>query len=331
MARGRRDRHGLTPAMLRLVDHWVWDSWVADDGDDYHLFFLKAPALGDPAQRHTRATVGHAVSTDLTDWQVLPDALGPVTGSWDDLAIWTGSVLRGDDGVWRMFYTALNTRGHDMRDQRIGVAESDDLITWRRSSPAQALGVDTRWYKSLDGDDTASETWRDPFVTRDRAGNGWHMLVTARARGAERNDDGVIAHAWSPDLVHWEAREPICSPGAGFGQLEVVQVRVVDGQHVLVFTSHPDEQSAARREEHGDYCTWSLTGDDLLGPWDMSRAVPFTAEPELFAAPLVQRRDGSWVLFGFRNLEPEGVHAFEIIDPIPVTLDADGYLVARGA
>ena len=29
--------------MLRLDDLWVWDSWVADDGDLYHLFFLQAP------------------------------------------------------------------------------------------------------------------------------------------------------------------------------------------------------------------------------------------------------------------------------------------------
>ena len=29
--------------MLRLEDHWVWDSWVADDGERFHLFFLKAP------------------------------------------------------------------------------------------------------------------------------------------------------------------------------------------------------------------------------------------------------------------------------------------------
>ena len=29
--------------MLRLEHDWVWDSWVADDGERYHLFFLKAP------------------------------------------------------------------------------------------------------------------------------------------------------------------------------------------------------------------------------------------------------------------------------------------------
>jgi beta-fructofuranosidase len=41
----------------------------------------------------------------------------------------------------------------------------------------------------------------------------------------------------------------------------------------------------------------------------------------------VQRRDGGWALLGFRNTEPEGVFAFEIVDPIPVRLEG-GRLVA---
>ena len=52
--------------MLRLEDDWVWDSWIADAGDLYHLFFLKAPrALEDPGLRHTAATIGHATSAGL--------------------------------------------------------------------------------------------------------------------------------------------------------------------------------------------------------------------------------------------------------------------------
>jgi len=42
------------------------DFWFADDGERYRLFFLRAPrALGDPELRHRRASLGHAVSTDL--------------------------------------------------------------------------------------------------------------------------------------------------------------------------------------------------------------------------------------------------------------------------
>ena len=62
-------------------------------------------------------------------------------------------------------------------------------------------------------------------------------------------------------------------------------------------------------------------------PWDIARAQPFVHEPALFAAPLVQQRDGEWALIGFRNLEPEGILAFEILDPMPVRLQ-DGSLVA---
>ena len=44
----------------------------------------------------------------------------------------------------------------------------------------------------------------------------------------------------------------------------------------------------------------------------------------------MQQRDGSWALVGFRNLEPEGILSFEIIDPVPVRLE-DGGLVADAA
>ena len=85
-------------------------------------------------------------------------------------------------------------------------------------------------------------------------------------------------------------------------------------------------QDAGRRAAND---TWSVPSEGPLGPWVIGRAHLFVAEPELFAAPLVQRRDGSWVLIGFRNTEPCGIDSFFITDPIPVTLDADGYLIAR--
>jgi beta-fructofuranosidase len=317
--------------VLRLPDDWIWDSWIADDGELYHLYFLKAPrALADPGLRHARAVIGHATSRDLRDWTPQPDALAPREGGWDDLALWTGSVARGDDGVWRMYYTAINTGGNELKDQRIGVVESDDLFTWRRVTDTPVVFPDPARYTTLDAasPEPVSETWRDPFVFRDPDGDGWRMLITARALGAGRNDDGVLAEARSGDMLSWELGPPVCAPGAGFGQLEVAQVRMVDDRAVLVFTCHPQEQTAERRARCGDFSTWSVVGDSPTGPWDVANAVPFTAEPTLFAAPLVQLRDGGWALVGFRNREPEGVHSFDIVDPIPVHVAGDG-LVAR--
>ena len=313
--------------MLRLPDDWVWDSWLADDGERYHLFFLRAPRwLGEPHLRHTAARIGHATSSDLVSWEVCADALAPVAGRWDDLALWTGSVARGDDGVWRLYYSALSTaRGLGVLDQRIGMAESDDLFTWRRAGDRPLIAPDPRWYVTLDVG--ASDTWRDPFVFKDPAGDGWHMLITARAAGAPRFFDGVVGHARSADMVTWEVQPPNCRPGAaGFGELEVSQVRVVDGRPLLVFTCHPDQQSADQVTAFGRFCTWSVAGDSLTGPWDLCDARPFRAEPTLCAAPLVRRRDGDWVLLGFRNVEPDAPARLEIVDPIPVAV-RDGELI----
>ena len=313
--------------MLRLPDEWIWDSWVVDDGETYHLFFLKAPrSLGDTDLRHEAATIGHATSTDLTGWTYHGDALRPATTGWDDLALWTGSVARGADAVWRLYYTALSTRGHGVFDQRIGLAESDDLHTWHRVGTEPVLEADPRWYKTLDGAGPASETWRDPFVFADPGGDGWHMLVTARDRDAPRHHDGVVAHARSHDMRTWEPGPPVAGP-AGFGQVEVAQVRVVEGQPLLSFTCHPLEQSTGQQAS-GQFCTWTVLGESVTGPWDLSRARPFTAEPKLFAAQLVRRRDGTWVYLGFRNQEHDGIPSFDLLDPIPVILSG-GALVAR--
>ena len=288
--------------MLCLPDAWIWDSWVVDDGERFHLFFLQAPrALVDPRRRHEAATIGHATSRDLTDWTYPSDALLPSTDGWDDLALWTGSVARGDDGVWRLYYTALSTAGHGVCDQRIGLAESDDLRTWRRVGTSPVLQADPRWYKTLDGHGPASETWRDPFVFADPDGDGWHMLVAARDKDAPRLSDGVLAHARSHDMRNWELGPPLAGP-AGFGQVEVPQICVIDGQPLFSFTCHPLEQSE-HQQAGGRYCTWTVTGDSVVGPWDLRQARPFVSEPTPFAAPLVRQRDGSWAYLGFRNQE----------------------------
>src|SRR5262249_20528906 len=107
--------------------------WLADDGYQHHLFFLKAPrSLGDPDLRHWPVGIGHAVSDDLRRWTVLDDALAPSdTPAFDDYSTWTGSVVRGDDGRWFMFYTGTSA-AEQGRVQRVGLATSDDLLAWHK-------------------------------------------------------------------------------------------------------------------------------------------------------------------------------------------------------
>ncbi len=135
---------------LRLSDKWLWDFWFAQDGSDYHIFYLQASrSLGKEELRHWNVSIGHAVSQDLRSWNILPDALHPgPAGSWDDYTTWTGSIIR-HDSLWHLFYTGTN-RAEKGLVQRIGLATSSDLMHWNRHPANPLITADPRWYEPLD-------------------------------------------------------------------------------------------------------------------------------------------------------------------------------------
>jgi beta-fructofuranosidase len=312
--------------VLRLADAWTWDFWLARDADVYHLFFLRASrALLDPDRRHWHAGVGHAISTDLRTWTRMADALVPADRpAFDDVSTWTGSVVRGPDGLWRMFYTGAGSAEHGLV-QRIGLATSADLSTWRRHPAAPVLHADPRWYERLGDSSWPDEAWRDPWVFPDPGGDGWHMLVTARAATGPVNDRGVIGHARSADLVHWDAQPPLTPPGSGFGHLEVPQVEWVDGHAVLLFSCLRPELAPGRHPAGATGGVWAVRGDSLLGPFDPARAVPVT-DHRLYSGRLVRDPADRWVMLAFRNDDGAGGFVGELSDPIPVTAAPDGVL-----
>jgi beta-fructofuranosidase len=310
--------------MLRLSDHWIWDSWPVESGDGHHLFYLKAPkSIGDPDLRHHNTTIGHAVSTDYVDWRILPDAMAPSTeAGWDDFSLWTGSIVRGGTGTWHLFYTALS-RADQGLVQRIGRADSEDLISWRRVGRAPLVQADPRWYETLDTRVWLNEAWRDPWVLRDPAGDGWHMLITARARHGPRMSRGVLGHARSADLLSWEVQPPLTTP-AGFGQLEVPQVTMIGGRPVLVFCCLAAELSAERTAQTPVGGMWSAPAESLLGPFDLDAAQPFT-DSTLYAAHVVDVGDGREGLLGFSNMVDDAFVG-AIPPPTPVRLSEHGVL-----
>ncbi len=317
--------------MLSFADEWVWDFWLADAGDSWHLFYLHAPrALGDPELRHAHATVGHAVSADLRAWEPRGEALGPgAPGEFDETATWTGSVVCGDDGAWRMFYTGMSLR-RGVRVQRIGVAVSADLERWTKLPQNPVLEPDARWYERHGDSGWPDDAWRDPWVLRDPGGDGWHMLLTARARVGRVDQRGVIGHARSTDLVRWEAGAPLTDAAAGFGHLEVPQVAVVDGRPVLVFSCRRAELGGRRAGSGGPGGVWTAPAASPTGPFDIADARLLVNE-SLYAGRLVRTREGGHVLLAFRNRLPDGSFGGELSDPMPVAWDGSRLVLRDGS
>jgi len=313
--------------MLSLPDSWVWDFWFADDGEQYHLFFLFASkALHDPEARHYRASIGHATSTDLTHWTRVADALvRSDPPAFDDLATWTGSTVKGPDGSWYLFYTGA-TLTPEGNVQSIGYATSEDLFTWHKQGDRAVLSADPRWYEKLSANAWHDEAFRDPWVIADPNGNGWHMLITARGTDGPTDDRAVVGHAWSPDLRTWEPREPLSEVGQGFGQLEVMHTANVGGQEYLLFSCGVQHSSAATRATGTRGGTWAAKAASPLGPYDIAGA-RLISPAGLYVGRLVELRGSDeWRFLAFVDGGADGRFGGTIIDPLPVRVE-DGELI----
>jgi beta-fructofuranosidase len=313
---------------LRLPDKWIWDFWLARDGDRHHIFYLQAPrALARPALRHHSASVGHAVSGDLRTWDVLPDALRPGrAGSWDDLAIWTGSAIE-HEGRWHMLYTGICSADGGLV-QRIGLAVSDDLVQWEKHASNPVLEADARWYDLLDLSRWRDQSWRDPWLFRCEEDGFVHALITARSRTGPADGAGVVAHARSLDLVDWEVLPPLTLAGE-FAQVEAPQLVRLNGRYEILISCFAEDHSVERLGRigiPGATGTFVFSADHPLGPYSSAEG-PLAASDgplgPLYAGKLVQADDDTWQFMAFRG---DGDRDFlgELTDPLPVGLDENG-------
>jgi beta-fructofuranosidase len=323
---------------FRLPDKWVWDFWFAHDKGEHHLFYLQAPvALGQPGLRHQNASIGHAVSTDLYSWTVLEDALHPgPAGAWDDLATWTGSVIE-HEGRWYMFYTGIG-RAEFGLVQRIGLATSDDLITWEKHPANPLIEPDRRWYGLCEPENWRDQSWRDPWVFKAEHDGSFHALITARARIGPLDGRGVVAHARSVDLIQWEVMPPLTAPG-DFAQVECPQLVQIDDRYYILFSCLGEDHSQSRvarlgTDQHTG--TFAFSSAELLGPYTNpigSLAPSGFADERLYAGKLVEH-DGQLWFMAFRAGGDDGRggqlddddFVGELTDPLPIHLDADGGL-----
>jgi beta-fructofuranosidase len=314
--------------MLHLEDRWVWDFWLIDDGPYHHVFYLQAPrSLGDPERRHRHATIGHAVSTDLTTWDQLADTLGPgPAGAWDDIAPWTGSIIRVADR-WQLYYTGTSS-SDDGRIQRIGTAVSDDLIHWERLSDQPLLTADHQWYEHFGDSDWFDESWRDPWLITDPHSGDTLAFICARTAHGPSDQRGAIGLARSADLRHWTAAPPVYAPGL-FAQMEVPQVLAVDGEWHLLFCT-PDWSHSRRwtQQRAANTTTYHVVGTGPTGP--------FTTDPEPVATPRSARTcyAGKLHLLGDQLVylatvldDDRGSFVGDLTDPHPVRIENGRHLI----
>ena len=292
--------------MLRLASSWVWDFWIADDGDRYHLFFLKASrALLDPDRRHWRATDRardiDAISRHWTEHAdaVIPDDSPPSTTSRPGPA--RSCVTTTACG-------ACSTRPSAAR--RAGSSSASAPSSPTTSSPGAAkpdrvLEPDARWYETADNREWPDQAWRDPWVFR--GSDGWHMLITARANhGSRRRPRGDRSRDIArPDELDRSAaavraRRRVRARRGGAG-------RVVDGDpRRAVLLPRRASCRSARRAADPVGGVWAFAR--RLARRGRSRSAEPTGSPTSVSTSAGSCRiaPGQWQLLAFRNDDDDG-------------------------
>ena len=323
-------------------DKYLWDSWFAFKGDELHAFYLQADkaACGyQPEARHNLASVGHAVMT-RGGWQELnggPALARAAHGAWDDLAIWTGSVVPCEKtGGYLLFYTARRredelrwTPAEWQRPQHIGVAWSADLLMWQRTSATQRAPVIPNPDHAHGFDGVA---WRDPYVMRatDEVDGLYYVFICARRnpeQGTSAPDaGGVVAYVTSPDLEHWSSVPTLVQCPDEFYQMEVPQVfwrAFADGKRCyLIFCAQEKDGSRARRKRGLACVTGTYYLKSALLPHDYVGVPAFDESARLLVAGLYAGKllkpesDAQPVLLGFPYADAAGHFHGGISDPL---------------
>lgn len=115
-------RDGFAP-----TDGCVWDFSVVHHKERFHLIHIDGRMGASCYAPGNLIYFGHSSTPDFDHWTTHDPAIHSTPGTWDSGHVWAPYVFHDKKlDCWVMLYTGLNR--YDC--QQIGVAYSDDLLTW---------------------------------------------------------------------------------------------------------------------------------------------------------------------------------------------------------
>lgn len=321
------------------LNKYCWDFWFIYKEPNLHVFYLQANRLACAyiaERRHNLSSIGHAILTDF-GWQESSQdpALARREGRWDDVSIWTGSIIE-KDGCYYMFYTARCSKdqfvltAHERRQpQNIGVAQSDNLLVWQRTSASKENPIIPN--PGL-GSEFDGVSWRDPYVIKDATDGQFYAFICACPSDAPTDAGGAVAYAISLDLEDWQTQPyRILYVSPEFHYLEVPQVfwrKQPNCWRLYLLFSPYWNRFFERRDPKGTYYVRSLPIKDRRQitydriPWEQKSATLLSNG--VYGGKFANPEAENPVFFGFQLEDEAGHFVGGICDPQWAIFNDDG-------
>ena len=256
----------------------LWDCWplAHEDGRSvvhggrFWWFFLSAPELPDPADRHDQARI-RLLSHGADGWRdhghALPDGLNPGTREW------AGSAVLADDGrTVTLFYTVAGRKGGPASfEQRLFAAEGkllpDGIGHWQ--TPREVAAADGVRYvrdrqEIANPAPGAIKAFRDPAWFRDPATGQAHIVFTGSAAWSAEACNGVIGLA-TREPGGWVLHNPLIAAIGVNNELERPCLVHRGGRYYMFWSTQ--RHTFAAGAAAGPNGLYGAVADAVAGPW----------------------------------------------------------------
>lgn len=195
----------------------------------YHLFYtvncFEANAICDDT------TIGYATSPDLTNWTRHANVLENGSG-FDADEMWAPEVIEWN-GKYYLFYTGVDFNG-TVYVQKIGLATSNDLVTWEKHPGSPIVNCDNFSWAYWDESTPWRADCRDAGIFWDSPNNRWIMSISGRPTADPTRM--IVGLASSTDLITWTELGTVQLTMDASHITESANMVYRDGQYLLHWT-----------------------------------------------------------------------------------------------